>query len=154
MGVKLRQQRLAAFHPLDAEPRRQRQAVVDLESLAVGVLANLPGIVPRPQKPGVLAGPDERSFHQERGQRHSAGNAVAAGTNGIKPRSVAGIVVARGDLVEKGTGLGVAGQELMGCIEVVREGVRRASERSPAYPARAASSGRCSQMWMPGTGSR
>ncbi len=131
------------------KPTGQREAVL-AEAGLVRVLLDLPGVVLRAEEAGVLAGPGQRAFHQERRQHHAAGDAVGPRTDVVQARGVARIVVARGDLVEERARLGVAGQELVRGVEVVRLVVRHATGRSASWSVRVARRGRCSQTTMPG----
>ena len=74
------------------------------------------------EESGVLAGPEERAFHEEGRQHHPARESVRPGSRVIEPRGVARIIVARGDLVEDGARLRVPGQDLVRGVEVVRCG--------------------------------
>src|SRR5215470_1388990 len=71
------QQRTPVVQPADLDSRCQAQAV-HAESRGVGIARDLPGIVPGPEKTGVLAGPGERALDEERRQVDAAGNAVVS----------------------------------------------------------------------------
>src|SRR5205085_8561002 len=55
LPVDLLQERPAVVQAADLDPRRQAQAI-HAKVRSVGVAADLPGVVLRPQKAGVLAG--------------------------------------------------------------------------------------------------
>ncbi len=117
-GVQGVEQRLPTIEPLNGETLGERQAV-EAESGPARILPDLPGVVPRPEEARVLAGPDQRPFHQERRQHDAAGNPIAPGADHVDRGGIARIIVARGDLVEERPRLRVAGQDLVGRVEVV-----------------------------------
>ena len=93
------QQVAAAVQALRVEPVGQGEAVVaGLGS--VRVEAELPGVVPGAEEPGVLARPGERALDQAGRQGHAVGDAVAPAAHAVEHGRVAGEIVARGDPVE------------------------------------------------------
>ena len=99
----------------------------------------------------MLARPGQGAFHQERRQHHAAGNAVGPRPDRVDGRRIARIIIARSDLVEEGARLRMAGQDLVGRVEMVRIARVPSSERSPACRAGRRACGKCSQIGMPGT---
>ncbi len=126
---QLVEQRLAAIQPLHAQTGRQGQAF-EPETRPARVLADLPRVVPRSQEPRMLAGPDQRPLHEKRREHHAAGHAIVSRPEIVDRRCVARVVVARRDLVKECARLGIAGQEFVGCVQMVGKGVRhRAHDR-------------------------
>ena len=98
-----------------------------------GSWRDLPGVVLRAQETRVLARPgraglpSRTSAASRRWERRRH-----RGPDRVDRRGVAGIVVARGDLVEERTRLRMARQDLMGRVQVVGIGVRERPDDRPA----------------------
>ena len=100
MRGQLVEQAPAAVEPLDAEAAGSERLVLAEVGLA-RVLLDLPGVVLRAEEPGVLARPDSGPSIRKVGSITPLGMPSARGRIVVEGRGVAGIVVARGDLVEE-----------------------------------------------------
>src|SRR5438874_456446 len=85
---------IRGVRPPRVEPGRQGEAVVAGLG-ARRVEAELPGVVPGAEEPGVLARPGQGALDQAGRQGHATGDAVAPAAQVVEHGRIAGEIVAR-----------------------------------------------------------
>src|SRR5579859_5534699 len=116
--VDLIQERQAVVQPGDFKSGRQMQTI-DSEVGRVRVPGDLPGIVPRTEKSGMLARPGQWSFDKECWQVDAARDAVVAWPEVVETRRIRWPIIARGHLIEERPRLRMAGQDVVRGDEMV-----------------------------------